>query len=185
MEKAVNEDRKAGELKEAERKLLLHRVIQVDDAGAEQDVLHHPERTVQIPVQGDGGTEQLRDRRCVRVVGREPGVVQQRTCLRRRIAHGIVQDKRDEIDEEKRHHEAKIARQQLRQQMLRPRPLERREITGQDTETIQREARIQQHRQRVRKQPLELRPKRRPRITQRPEHPRQMRPENHQTENIF
>ena len=121
----------------------------------------------------------------MRVVGREPGVVQQCTCLRRRIAHGIVQDKRDEIDEEKRHHEAKIARQQLRQQMLRPRPFERREITGQDTETIQREARIQQHRQRIRKQPLELRPQRRPWITQRPEHPCQMRPENHQTENIF
>ena len=71
MEKAVNEDRKAAELKEAERKLLLHCVIQVDDAGAEQNVLHHPERTVQISVQGEGGAEQLRDRQRMRVVGRE------------------------------------------------------------------------------------------------------------------
>ena len=88
----------------------------------------------------------------MRVVGRKPGVVQQCTRLRRRIAHGIVKDKRDEIDEEKRHHEAKIARQQLRQQILCRRPLERREITGQDAETIQRKARIHQHRQRICKQ---------------------------------
>ena len=130
----------------------LDRIVYIDDAGAEQDVLHHPERTVQIPVQGEGGAEQLRDGRRMRIVGREPGIVQQCTRLRRRITHGIVQKKRDEINEEKRHHEAKIARQQLRQQIPRCRPLEGREITGQDAETIQRETRIHQHRQRICKQ---------------------------------
>ena len=133
-------------------KCALDCIVYINDAGAAQDILHHPERTVQIPVQGEGGAEQLRDGRRMRVVGREPGVVQQCRRLRRRVAHGIVQDKRDEIDEEKRHHEAKIARQQLRQQIPCCRSLKRREITGQDAETLQRETRIHQHRQWIRKQ---------------------------------
>lgn len=116
------------------------------------------------------------------IVGREPGVVKKSAGLCGRVAHGIVEEKRDEIDEEKRDDEAEIARQKLRQKCSKLDPFEGGEVAGQDAEAIERKARIDEYGQRVGEELLQQGMKLRSRITERPEYACEVCPEDHQAE---